>query len=420
MYHPHTDLPTPMTAAARTGQRAPLAGDTAPRRSASLSDVLRLVHQRGPLTRSRIAAELGLSRSAVRMLVAELCDYGLAAERPGQPVGTAGRPSLIVEVAHSAVASLAIQIRTDALCAAEAGLGGRLGPITQISRQRRRFRPAETVEDITGLTAPILRELEARKAHLAGIGVAFGGLVRMSDGFVFASPALGWHDVPLASLIAARLGVAGRVPIFVGNDGDLGALAEHLLGAGDQGRTFLYVSADIGVGGGIVIDGRPLLPSPSSAAEIGHIAVNPAGHACRCGNRGCWESEISANALLRQASRKPTPDQAAAIDELIADATGGNPDALDAIREHARWVGIGLASIANILAPDLISLGGLLARLFPLESEIINTEVGRRVQPPLQPTLTVRASALGGNAPLVGAGTLALESVLAAPGKYPR
>jgi predicted NBD/HSP70 family sugar kinase len=407
-----------MTAAATAGQLAASAIDTAPRRSASLSDVLRLVHQRGPLTRSRIAAELGLSRSAVRMLVAELCGYGLVAERSGEPLGTAGRPSLIVEVAQSAVASLAIQIRSDALCAAEAGLGGRLGPVKQISRGPRRFRPAETVEDITGLAVPILHELAARKVHLTGIGVAFGGLVRMRDGFVFASPALGWRDVPLASLIAARLGVAGQVAVFVGNDGDLGALAEHLLGTEDQGRTFLYVSADIGVGGGIVIDGRPLLPSRSSAAEIGHIAVNPEGHRCRCGNRGCWESEISADALLRQANRKPVPDQATAIDELIADASGGNPPAVAAIREHARWVGIGLASIANILAPDLISLGGLLARLFPLESEVMNTEVSRRVQPPLQARLTVRASALGANAPLVGAGTLALEPVLAAPHTY--
>ncbi len=389
--------------------------DTGPRRNASLSDVLRLVHERGPVTRSRIAAELGLSRSGVRMLITELCDYGLVAERPGEPPGTAGRPSLIVEVTQSAVASLAVQIRSDVLYAAQAGLGGRLGPIEQAGRQPRRFRPAETVHDIAGLVAPILHELTARHVRLAGIGIAFGGLVRMDDGFVFASPALGWRDVPLASLIAARLGVPGQVPVFVGNDGDLGALAEHLLSANAQRRTFLYVSADIGVGGGIVIDGRPLLPSRSSASEIGHIVVNPDGITCRCGNRGCWESEIGADALLRQANRKPIPHQAAAVDELIADATGGNPDALDAIRGHARWVGMGLASLANILAPDLISLGGLLARLFPLESEVIHTEISRRVQPPLQANLAVRASKLGSNAPLAGAGTLALEPVLANP-----
>jgi len=409
-----------MTAAAGEPLLPAPAGETvALRRNASLIDVLRLVHRRGPVTRSQIAAELGLSRSGVRMLVAQLCGYGLLAERPGRPPGTAGRPSLIVEVAHSAVAGLAIQIRSDVLCAAEVGLGGRLGPVRQVSRQPRRFRPAETVDDIAGLTAPLMSELAARRVYLAGIGVAFGGLVRMHDGFVFASPALGWRDVPLADLIAARLGAAGQLPVFVGNDGDLGALAEHLLSAGHQDRTLLYVSADIGVAGGIVTQGHPRLPPTSSAAEVGHMTVNPAGHICRCGNRGCWESEISASALLRQANRTPVPDQSAAIDELIADATGGNPDALDAVREHARWVGIGLGSLANILAPGLISLGGLLARLFPLESDVINTEVSRRVQPPLQANLTVRGSALGSNAPLVGAGTLALEPVLASPQAMP-
>lgn len=384
----------------------------AAKRHGSLGGVLRLLHQKGPLTRSQIAGELGLSRSGVRLLVGELAEYGLVVEQRGSSPGAAGRPSLVVALENSPAASLAIWITTDALIAGEVRLGGYLGKAERIERQPRRFGPEETVEDLAGLVEPILRDLASRHVPVVGTGVAFGGPVHAQDGSVFASPAMGWQGVPLASLVAAR--IAGDSPVHVGNDGDLGALAEHLF-AGRPVRSLLYVDADARVGGGIVIDGRPLLPDRSSAAEVGHLVVSPDGHVCRCGNRGCWESEISAAALLRHAYREPRPSRSAAIDELVADAKGAQPDALDALRVHGRWVGIGLASLVNLFAPEKISLGGLLARLFPLESEVIQTEVRQRVLPALHAGLEISASRLGDRAPLIGAGTLALEPVLTDP-----
>ncbi len=171
------------------------------------------------------------------------------------------------------------------------------------------------------------------------------------------APNLGWVDVGLRDELVRMFG--DDVPIHVANEADLGALAEARRGAAVGADHILYLSGEVGVGGGIIVDGEPFIGAAGYGGEVGHMPVNPAGLACRCGSIGCWETEAGcAQSLLQQAGRVATGGRDA-IDELLAEAEAGSPIALGALEETGRWIGIGLAGLVNLLDPRLVVFGGL-------------------------------------------------------------
>ena len=155
-----------------------------------------------------------------------------------------------------------------------------------------------------------------------GIGVAVVGVVRRSDGVVSMAPNLGWVDVGLRDELVRMFG--DDVPIHVANEADLGALAEARRGAAVGADHILYLSGEVGVGGGIIVDGEPFIGAAGYGGEVGHMPVNPAGLPCRCGSIGCWETEAGSQSLLRRAGRVATGGRDA-IDELLARGRGGLP-----------------------------------------------------------------------------------------------
>ena len=173
------------------------------------------------------------------------------------------------------------------------------------------------------------------------------------------APNLGWRDVPLGERLAQVLGAA--VPIAVANDADLGALAELRRGAARGADDVLSSSGEVGVGGGLIVDGRPLTGVAGYGGEVGHMPVNPDGRPCRCGSIGCWETEVGEGALLRRAGHPPEGGRAA-VDAVLREAERGSPVALAALAETGRWLGIGLAGLVNVLNPRLVVLGGRLRR----------------------------------------------------------
>ena len=147
-----------------------------------------------------------------------------------------------------------------------------------------------------------------------GVGVGVRGVVRHSDGLVRFAPNLGWVDVPLGELRRRRC-CRATCPSWSANDADLGARAEHIRGAARGARSVVYLSGEVGVGGGILLEGGPLTGAGGYAGEVGHMVVNPRGRACRCGSTGCWETEIGEEALLI-ASGLAESDPAAGIADV--------------------------------------------------------------------------------------------------------
>jgi predicted NBD/HSP70 family sugar kinase len=383
-------------------------------RRANLSAIVRELHQRGPLSRSELVGRTGLTRSAIRALIGELVDAHLVSEERAAPLGTPGRPSPVVRTNPEDAAVLALEIAVDSLAVAIVGLGGEVLELVRVDRPRRH----SSVDQVSADLAELARVVRARRPSvdpLVGIGVAIVGLVRRIDGFVSMAPNLGWHDVPLGDRLGEALETSG--PISVANDADLGALAEVRRGAARGADQVLFISGEVGVGGGVIVDGRPLTGVAGYAGEVGHIPVNPIGVPCRCGSFGCWETEIGANALLRRAGHPPGAGPAE-IEAVLREARDGSPKAIGALTEVGRWVGFGLAGLVNMFNPRLIVLGGLLGRIHPFIGEAVDLELDRLVLPAPRRQVRVVPAALGVDAPLLGAAELAFEPLLADPARW--
>lgn len=382
-------------------------------RRINLSAVFNHVHRTRGATRSQLALATGLRRSTIKALVEELITRGLVIEQRGHAAGDVGRPSPLVIPRADAVNVLAIEIAVDAVSAAIAGAGGAMERVVRVPRRASQRDPKQTVRLVRDLVAPLVAEIQARDTTLAAIGVSFYGIVDSRSSAVRFAPNLRWLDVPLADLIHEALDL--EVPVVVGNDADLGALAEHRHTPGLD--DLVYISGEVGVGGGIIVGGRLLSGASGSGGEIGHMCVNPDGVACGCGSQGCWETEIGELALLRHAGRRAARNPQRAALAVLRDAERGDPEALRAVQTVGRWLGLGLAGIVNIFSPEHVVLGGLFARAYPLLREIVEDELGRRVLPPFR-NVHVRTPLIE-DASLVGAAELALDAVLTDPALVP-
>jgi predicted NBD/HSP70 family sugar kinase len=380
-------------------------------RRANLSTILHELHLNAPLSRSQLVAHTGLTRSAIRGLVGELAAGGLVIEERRSSVGTPGRPSPLSRPRTDRYVVLALEIAVDSLAVAIVGLGSSVLEHVRVDRARGHLDPDSLADDLARLAAPLLAS-RGERSTVIGIGLSMVGVVRAADGLIRFAPNRGWRDVPIADIISRRLRL--DVPVSVANDGDLGALAEHRRGAAVGVDNVLYVAGEVGVGGGVIVDGRPLAGAGGYAGEIGHVPVNPAGSECRCGSRGCWETEVGERALLRRAGRRPTAGRAA-MDDVLSAAAAGSTVELHALTETGEWLGIGLAGLVNIFNPSLIVLGSIFGRMYPFVSAQVEAALGRGAMRAPREMARVLPAALGADAPLLGAAELAFEPLLVDP-----
>lgn len=383
-------------------------------RRGNLSAIIRELHGHGPASRSALVARTGLTRSAIGRLIGEFVAAGFVTEEKAAPLGTPGRPSPLVRLARSRVGVIAIDIAVDYIAVAVVGLGGQVLDLRRLDRARADVSLDATITALDELVSTILAEPTTPDV-IVGVGIGVAGVVRRHDGFVSMAPNLGWTDVPLGERLAGLPG--WPLPITIVNEAELGALAELRRGAALGASDVLYISGEVGVGGGIIVGGRQLTGLSGYAGEIGHIPVNPAGIACRCGSVGCWETETGVDALLVRAGREAGGGRAAA-ETVRQAAEAGEPLALAAIEDVGRWLGVGLAGLVNVFNPSLIVLGGSFTRLYPFVLEPIERQLDRLALGAPRGLVRVVPASLGLDAALVGAAELAFEPFLADPAQW--
>ena len=373
------------------------------------SVVLRAVHLAGEQSRSALVPATDLTRGAVGTIVGDLVGLGLLEEERAMSDGSPGRPSTLVRPSGRAVV-IAFDLRVETIAVGVFTLGGRRLAGTRISRDHDRG-PEHTVDELAVIARGLLELLPADTV-VHGVGAAIAGLVRHDDQLVVSGPNLGWSDVPLGALLRDRLGP--DVHVAVGNDADLGALAESRRGAAVGLDDLVYISGEVGIGGGMIVGGRPLIGSAGCSGEVGHIPVNPNGIDCNCGSVGCWETEAGDHALFRRVGR-PDVVGSAAIEAIVQDASAGDRKVLAALDDQARWIAFGLAGIINVFDPDMVVLGGSLARLHPHIAATLDRELDRRVFDVIRARVRVVPSALGIDSMLIGAAEWAWDRVLTEP-----
>ena len=387
-------------------RRPPVTGGTQESlRRHNLGALLRHLHLSGPLTRAELTARMELNRSTIGALVSELAQLGaVREERPGGGRSTAGRPSLVVRPRADHVQVLAVDVGVERVRVALVGLGGQV-----MARRYRRLshRAPEAVTRLAGtLVEAVLRDPAAGQ-RVIGVGVSIAGVVRQHDGCVRFAPNLGWRDAPFGALLGDRLGTSA---VRIGNDADLGALAEHLRGVARGVDNVVFLSGDIGVGGGLILDGHPLRGAGGYAGELGHMTVRPDGRPCRCGASGCWETEIGADAVARALGMPGAGGQevVAALHRLH----GADPVGL---AEVAHYLGVGLASVVNLVNPQQVILGGLLEEVYRACGPMVERALRAAALAAPGEQVRIRAPELGEDVLLAGAAELAWEPLLADP-----
>ncbi|GAB4108553.1 MAG: ROK family glucokinase [Roseiflexaceae bacterium] len=243
--------------------------------------------------------------------------------------------------------------------------------------------------------------LAERQDSPVAVGVSFGGPVEADGRRVRLSMHIpGWEQQPLAERLEQRFGL----PAAIANDGDAAALAEHRFGAGRGVRNLLYLTVSTGIGGGLVIDGRLYRGERAWAGEIGHMLLKPDGPPCPCGRNGCLEALASGLSVAR-AMRQGRPEQPAVTAQQVAEAAAaGDPLARAVWDEAMGWLGVGVASAANLLNPGRVVIGGGLARAGELLFAPVRQTLALRA---LDPALELAPAALGDAVGIYGGAAVA-------------
>ena len=371
----------------------------------NLGTLLRHVHQRGSSSRAELTKGMGLNRSTIAGLVAELESLGAVSK--AEAVGTsrgAGRPSVGVRIAPAGPFVVAVDLGVDRVVVARVGLGG-----TVLERAETIVAGSEAWQ-VGATVAALIRQVVAgasTTSPLVGIGISVPGMIRRSDGLIRLAPNLDWHDVSFGGIVLAALGV--EVPVSIANDADLGALAEHQRGAGVGVSDLIYISGNVGVGAGVICGGHRLEGAGGYAGEVGHLRFNPEGKPCHCGNLGCWETEVGAHAIA-EAIRCPQ-NRVPQLGEVL----DGYEKASRELRAIGSAIGQGLASIVNVLNPQVIVMGGYFDAMYTLVRTEINEGLAERALPAALESVSLAVPALGRDSVLLGAAEMAFEPLFVDP-----
>ncbi len=380
----------------------------------NLATLLGHLHRFGPTSRARLTRLLGLNRATIGDLVDDLVSRGLVLEQAEPERSARGRPSKVVAASPEHCQVLAVQVGVDGIEVALVGLGGPILWRRRVSVTRAADR---TVEHVIRTVSRLLGPPSSLSAQtVTGVGVAVPGSVSPDGRMVNFAPNLDWHQVPLAELLAQRLGLGPLV--MVGNDANLGAMAEHSRGVGIRTNDLIYLHAEVGVGGGIITGGAMLNGARGYAGEVGHMQVNPAGLPCHCGARGCWETEVGEEALVRRAGL--IPGGRTKVESVLARARRGDPKCLEAVNATARWISIGLVNMVSSLDPEMVILGGVFEDILELARPSLGEQLARSSHYSYPAGVALMKPKFGGSSVLMGAAELGLQRVLSDPSSMPQ
>jgi predicted NBD/HSP70 family sugar kinase len=397
-------------------QASGLANQRAVRRH-NLGVVLRHVSEHGPRSRATIALETGLNKTTVSSLVTELIGLDLLVERGLDYRGTVGRPGQVVELSASGVVALGVEINVDYLAVRALDLTGEERHGALEARDNRRVSGPEVLEHVAALVEDALAAVKEAGLRPVGATVGLPGLVDADRGVLLVAPNLGWRDVPVVDDLRRRLGEPG-FPVRADNEANLAALAELWEGTARGLSDVLYVSGEIGVGAGLIVRGELFRGSRGFGGEFGHMTLDRGGRPCACGSRGCLETLVGLEALLELAglpAMGATGGSAGPVRELVERAGRGDERALGALEEAGRWLGVGIASAANLLNFQAVVLGGFFGQLAPWLEAPIAAELEAHLLGSSWATPRILPSTLGPGAAVRGAAASSLRRVFADP-----
>jgi predicted NBD/HSP70 family sugar kinase/biotin operon repressor len=356
----------------------------------------------GVTSRANLARHTGLSRSTVSSIVSALQAEGIVVDRDadGRAAVGGGRPPALIALDPTAGLAIGIDFGKRHLAVALADLSHEV--LGEEWREMTDDYDAETgIEQAAELVERVLAGADA--GRVLGVGMGLPGPVHRS-GVVGSSAILpGWAGTHAAELMSERLGMQ----VWLGNDANLGALAECTWGAGRGASGLVYLKLATGIGAGIVLDGRLFGGAGGTAGEIGHTSLDETGDICRCGSRGCLETYASGTAIAALLSR--SLGETLTLDDVLARALEGDPGCRRALADAGRHIGAAVADLCNLVNPERIVVGGSMAVAGDVLLDPLMESVGLRAIPSAAEDVEIVLGELGERAELLGAVALVLH-----------
>jgi predicted NBD/HSP70 family sugar kinase len=366
-------------------------------RAANQRRVLGLL-QRGTdaVSQAEIARTLQLAPATVSNIVRDLVGAGVVETTVGS-----GRRGTTVRVARRAGLVAGLDVGHRHVRVAVGDLAGRV-----LASERAPLDPEHEHDEALALCDSLLERLltEVGSAldDVLTVGVGIPAPIS-DDGLVMSSAILpGWVGINAHDVVRDRLGR----PVHIDNDANLGAIAEHRVGAGVGHDQMAYIKVSSGVGAGLVIDGRLFRGAAGTAGEIGHLTLDEQGPLCRCGSRGCLEAYASTSTAEALASPQLP---GATFDDVVAAASAGHMAAVRILEDAGLHLGWALAMLANLLNPSAVVVGGDMSRAGDLVLDFVRLGLRRHALPSVATQTVVAPAALGDRASVTGALFLALE-----------
>jgi len=305
--------------------------------------VMGTIYDRGPVSRAEVARLTGLTRTTVSDVVSDLMRDGLAREI-GRGPSTGGKAPILLEVTDDARHLVGLDLGEKVFRGAIVDLRGEIVSAIDVAVDDRDG--DEALERVFGLVDRLLARTDR---PILGIGIGTAGLIDTTVGTVLEAVNLDWHGVTLGALLRARTGL----PVYVANDSQATALAEHVFG-GPRTSNLVVVKVGEGIGAGLVLDGRLFQGDGFGAGEIGHTTVRPGGDACRCGRLGCLETVASTRAILGQLAGHGISRLSDAVKALEA----GDPVVREVVLGAGRELGVAIAWLVGALNVERVVLVG--------------------------------------------------------------
>lgn len=398
-------------------------------RELNLSLVLRLIYNEAPLSRAQLAIRTGLNKSTVSSLVEDLLQRGLIHEAGMNSVGT-GRPATLLEINPQAGCMVGVELGVDFVAVALTDFLGKI-----LWRRQIGVDPAEAQENTLDNALALVHEARTVCDEMVlpvfGLSFSIPGTVDLDAGLVIFAPNLNWHNVPLREMFSNSTGLK----VFIENDANAAALAEHLFGAAQQLRDFVFVFAGVGLGGGLFLNGQLYRGKGGYAGEIGHTAImaEPFQRPCHCGKLGCWETYANQYSIIQRVQSCLDSRGSAVISELMLEqgaplsleiikqaADAGDEIALEALADAGTAMGTGFAGLVNIFNPEKIILGGSISEVGEYLLPSIRESVNKHAMTEIAVQTDVGLSAFGPDASLIGAAAVVIDDVLRNPSHVER
>lgn len=383
----------------------------------NITSILRLIYRERPISRVELSSVTGLNKATVSSLVAELVESGCVRFIGESPSERAGRREVLIDIDPRKASAVSVEIGVGKISVIAADLDG-----DTIFRKDASFDISTAATKVISKTASLAVEAaktaEALNGTVAAVSVAVPGAVD-ANGIVLFAPNLGWRDVPILDRLKAKIGY----PILVDNEASHAALGEHFFGAAKGFRHVLYISAGVGLGGGLIVNDEIYRGSSGIAGEFGHMTVDVSGKKCSCGKNGCWETVANEAALIsefrrlapfdRKVSFDGTPSQL--IEQILRSARNDENHGRQAIEGLSHSLAIGIDSLIKGFDPELVVLGGPLSSLSEFLIPMISRELREHPIFGLGHSADVVAAAYGPDAALKGGVARVIRSFLRTP-----